>query len=92
MPKNKKNKIFSYLTSHFLILALGTTAILVLGFFILTWFSNNITTYSVIGIDCIFNNCQKINAGIMSLIIIFLVVFQFFFYNKYRKHKHKHIN
>jgi Na+-transporting NADH:ubiquinone oxidoreductase subunit NqrD len=63
-----------------------------IGFFILTLFSNNTTTNSILGIGCIFNNCQKINAGIMSLVVIFLIVFQAFFYHRYRKHKHEHLN
>ncbi len=92
MPKNKKIKTFSHIIHHFSIFAIGTIIIMTLGFFTLTWFSNNTTTHSIVGLECIFNNCQKINAGIMSLIIVFLVVFQFFFYHKYRQHKHEHLN
>ena len=89
MLKNKKAGIFVDILPIFLIFVVGTIIILTFGFFMLNWFSSNITTHSIAGLKCIFDDCRKINAGVMGLIISFLVIFQYFFYTKYRKHKHK---
>jgi len=91
MLRNKKANMFAKTLPIFLIFVVGTMMILVLGFFILNWFSSNITTHSVVGFKCAFDNCKKINAGVMSIIVIFLLVFQYAFYARYRRHKHERL-
>ncbi len=88
MLKNKKAGLFTSIFPVFFIFVIGTIIILTFGFFILNWFSANITTHSIIGLNSVLKDCRNINAGVIGLVIISLVIFQGFFYTKYRKHKH----
>ena len=88
---NKKAGFLLDILPLFVIFVVGTTMILTIGFFILKSFSevSLITGYTVLGTSCT-DNCQGINAGIMGIIVIALICFQYLFYRRYH-HKRKQL-
>lgn len=84
---DKKAGLVMEVMPLFIIFVVGTAMILTIGFFLINYMaaSTSVTGYSIFGTECTGEGCQRINAGIMALVIVALVLFQYFFYRRYRK-------
>ncbi|MEK6862233.1 MAG: hypothetical protein AABY07_09800 [Nanoarchaeota archaeon] len=84
---NKQAGLVMDMMPLFIVFVVGTIMILTIGFFLINYMAaaTSVTGYSIFGTECPGQNCQKINAGVMALIILALVIFQYFFYKRYRK-------
>lgn len=82
---NKKAGMILDVLPLFLIFIVGTAMILTVGFFLLKSFSDNspITGYTIFGTECGVDNCRDVNAGIMTIIVLLLILFQYVFYRRY---------
>jgi len=84
---NKDASLVMEVMPLFIIFIVGTAMILTIGFFLVNYMaaSTSVTGYSVFGTECTGQSCGKVNAGAMAIVIVALVLFQYFFYRRYRK-------